>query len=119
MRARCGEGDSPRLAAREAERRMDDLVEERGRTRAARLRAEGEVELRRARALEYLSLNPGNRRMEESLGLLAMAESDAGAAYDALEAGQAREASRLEGALAEARRRMALPGDRHGGAATP
>ena len=117
MSARCGEGDSPRLAAREAERRMDDLAEERGRTRAARLRAEGEVELRRARVLEYLSLNPGKRRMEELLGMLAVAGDDASAAYDALEAGQAREASRLEGALADARRRMALSGG-HGRQAT-
>lgn len=118
MRERHGEGDGPRLAAREAGRRMDDLAEERGRTRAARLRAEGEVELRRARVLEYLSLNPGNRHMEESLGMLAVAGDEAHAAYDALEAGQAREASRLEEALANARGRMALSGG-HSGAATP
>ena len=117
MSARCDEGDSPRLAAREAERRMDDLAEKRRRTRAARLRAEGEVELRRARVLEYLSLNPGNRHMEESLGMLAVAGDDASAAYDALETGQAREASRLEGVLADARRRMALSGG-HGRQAT-
>lgn len=117
MRERHGEGDGPRLAAREAERRMDGLAGERGRTRAARLRAEGEVELRRARVLEYLSLNPGNRHMEESLGMLAVAGDDVSAAYDALEAGQAREASRLEEALAEARGRMALSGG-HGRQAT-
>ena len=99
----CGDADRP--GVREVERLMDDLAEARLRARAARLRAEGEVASRRAGVLEYLSLNPGNRRVEESLGMLAAAADEAGAAYDALEAGQAREESRLEGALADARGR--------------
>ena len=110
MRTRHG-GDDGRQAAREVERRMDGLAEERKRTRAARLQVEGEIELRRARALEYLSLNPQNHHMEDSLGVLSMAGDEAEAAYDALEAGQAREASRLEGALADVRRRRALSGE--------
>ena len=44
------------------------------------------------------------------LGMLAAAADEAGAAYDALEAGQAREESRLEGALADARGRARRAG---------
>ena len=104
----CGDADRP--GVREVERLMDDLAAARLRARAARLRAEGEVASRRAGVLEYLSLNPGNRRVEESLGMLAAAADEAGAAYDALEAGQAREESRLEGALADARGRARRAG---------
>ena len=104
----CGDADRP--GVREVERLMDDLAEARLRARAARLRAEGEVASRRAGVLEYLSLNPGNRRVEESLGMLAAAAEGAGAPSAPPAAAPPRAPARRAGPPAPARGRARRAG---------